>query len=976
MILEFQFSLEKLKTLIQNRIQSTRILYTEQFEFLGNTCLIDHFEFEPPFLQSVADTTYSIMQGPLTGAPVLGTGSQLAIRVIPVIKKVADVKAAGVDAAPDFQRPTIDLFFDLGLDTGTDGVARFNMSYASARLPPIADPAAAAKMNDLLAKMASKLPALSSPIDLSALNSVLGGPVTVRNGGVSADWFSAAGTPQDPTRVSLRLETAFADDAAVESWRRFFLQGRLTDRMLGRDWGLFVDREVMVSGIEKQLRKQLEASAGKFELKDGPHASWEGGSSGDASTKPYGQLSVTFSGAAKDACSYGGLKLDVDADVTTAVQLRVESPNVLKTQLDVDWDLSDWDVAFCALAATFAAAVTGSIIGGIAGGPVGAIVGAIIGALSAVVTVVAVASSAKPSTGALGACKPTDDSKKHYLCESPVDVSVDIGGTFNLEASIGTDDGLVLCGPIGAALLKPSRLGIVDAGEINWSISHPCSSGSVVDDGFITLQNKGECPMYWGKKPEPIDDPLSNYHVTPVSSFTFDTVHWGAEMQIRVHEDMMGAYAALPPAERYPLKLWIWTSGGVRYLVLPSSPELTPERAKELEAARLAAQDTCRIPIRKLWDEKPFTLAPEWPGVDPWGGDDPRVHIWQVVLTGVAPGDRINLLSPQGRTLTSGWTGPTGLVQLSALVPPGRNNHEVQLMRQPKKQTGRGGQAVRDIRVKQIAMRESAQWGFPAECRAFHVQAHEGRTAVWAACEDGLRVYDITSPAVARLSAWEPIEGLTGLTLWNGTLVAGGRAGLFIVTPEGRLQALPGQLPVTALAATAQSLWVLTNESVREFDANWNEKTQTAFAGGASLAATNEWFAVSSRQSVELFRTGGPNGPRRWTRLPARSPRSVSVPSIVNSRQALCVELERGAALVYDLAGNRPVLVTEHQEAPWYLRASRWGQWLVRLDAAAGRTATLYQTLSVEKEPLAVVGVPKPNARQTQPAPRPPARKR
>jgi hypothetical protein len=158
------------------------------------------------------------------------------------------------------------------------------------------------------------------------------------------------------SRAALRLELDPPSDTAVADWLSFF-QGGIPDRLLGSQWGIFIDQSIIVQAAVKQVADGLaNADPTQFVRSSGVGATWN-----------VNLVSISFSGTVPNI-NCGLYHVDVGVDVTAAVSFHLTSPNQLGMQTYVDWSTNPWQVFECELGAILSATLVGALFGGIIGG--------------------------------------------------------------------------------------------------------------------------------------------------------------------------------------------------------------------------------------------------------------------------------------------------------------------------------------------------------------------------------------------------------------------------------------------------------------------------------------------------------------------------------------------------------------------------------------------------------------------------------
>src|SRR5262249_27738959 len=149
----------------------------------------------------------------------------------------------------------------------------------------------------------------------------------------------------------------------------------------------------------------------KFALDTGPDGTW---------SAPGGapHISITFSGAVRNACDCFFRTIDVDVDVTVEVEISIASLGVLRVHSTYDWDADDLEVVCCVVTAGLYGAWLAGSFGGWAG-PIGAVAGAVIGFVGATLAAAIAAAKVKAPLPTIPSCTGDDDAKV-LDCTQPV----------------------------------------------------------------------------------------------------------------------------------------------------------------------------------------------------------------------------------------------------------------------------------------------------------------------------------------------------------------------------------------------------------------------------------------------------------------------------------------------------------------------------------------------------------------------------
>ncbi|MFU2486753.1 hypothetical protein [Thauera sp. WH-1] len=420
---------------------------------------------------------------------------------------------------------------------------------------------------------------------------------------------------------------------------------------------------------------------------------------------------------------------------------------------------------------------------------------------------------------------------------------------------------------------------------------------------------------------------------------------------------LLTEYIAAP----HPAQLILVTNGGVRIFTIPPIPIPTQAQIQTtMQQVELMAPAICKdwTLVEAFWKGAHF--HPAWM-IDP-PPDREITGLWQIAVSGLNAGQRVQLLSPAGTVLATAGPGPMGEggARLSALVSPAAGAIGIQIeglegqspplaRRLPLRQhTGVDGEgADRHQRVRranrQIIIRQSQLFAVAR----IRVEKHFGTAAVGTlggramlAIVSGARllVWDIGHCDAPRIVRIAHVAGLRGVLFDHHGLVAWGRSGLLrLAQIHARLEPFGDQAPVEGLAHAGGRLVAVAEDglALRSGGRTILESPRPI----RGLAADRAEIATIELDTLALRRADSLIDPVSVT-----LPEPLSVTAAFGRSGAFAVTTQRAGTYVVERGNDGSATVSAHYplQAPWFAESQRSGRTLLRFDRAAG-AITLYR---------------------------------
>jgi hypothetical protein len=417
--------------------------------------------------------------------------------------------------------------------------------------------------------------------------------------------------------LTLRLEVRTEPDT-IQSWAAFY-SGAAPNRLNGRSWALFVDERLLVP-IVLQILDARNSSAG-FRASGAPSAQWAANGHG---------IRATRNGVLPGA----GL-LGADVDVTV--------------ELDLDWSLRAADVLVLRLALS-------------ASGETSGIIGTVLDFLGFSPD----PGAALPTTA--GWTKTGDRSYEHteFLW-----IWYPLLGHLTVQDVVPNPDGLLV---VGSVLPAPT---VVPAGvdatvqPFKWGVHGDCNDLKISALGFIGLRNTGTASLKVCEA-RVVFDPDEQFPLT-VSVPSSPSSPFAATVSVDFRE-LKPEYIQRPSP--YHCLVLIKTNGGARLVSLGVATAASAEAMHDLEGEYAARVVNCKMLVDNFWL---YRLNPRWiPDPAPDQGD---LHLWQVLVRGLAEQEEVRMLDSDGRVVATGAASRTGDAYVQAVVAPERRGRDVTVLR-------------------------------------------------------------------------------------------------------------------------------------------------------------------------------------------------------------------------------------------------------------------------------------------------------
>jgi hypothetical protein len=647
MFLDLQFSLAKFLELIGDQVQRALPLVTQEFPIDskiisgGLKVIIDHLDVTG--LDLLPGTAASVtLHGPGGGSfTATTTVPRIQVSLKPALTTRQDVIAAGHLGEPALLPEGVTTLL---IDIDVAAVASNGSIVLQATPVSVSDTEGFIGDSQKLSIL-NQLPTLSRAIDLP---DVAGTTLTAVNAGLATH---ASGV------VALLAELSAPTVASVAVWKAFF-SGNFAAR--AGDWSMLIPKDLLVSVVDDAITDAVDAlpdSDHTLEVESEPVTSW--GPTGPQSIARINSLG---------ACPVGGSS--IAADLSFVVEFALGKGG-LGVTVTMSWDLIDSDVFLCGLVSVFLPGLGVTVLAAIVLGPVGAVIGVVLTIAAFIAALVAISDKAHGKLGQ-GAgdvdpgsfdLKVTESDDEHAVFQGSAPLELTLPG-MKPTAIMTTPEGLLLVGSLDVEPHVERSLKLVGESGFGWNEGYSCSAQQYQHlpvDATLTLFDPSHVPVV--AQAQVLNDPSGDYSAK-VSM-------WASVGPNGLYSPGfdVSAHVVTLPSPGNDCELLISTNSGVRYANLGHlGPQSPPPTQEELLQARLS----CFRP-RPTGPEN--WLEAHWLVDPPYDRPIERIHVWDLVVRGIAVGTPIELAlvnaSERPRVVTSVTMAEHGIATFRIATEPG-----------------------------------------------------------------------------------------------------------------------------------------------------------------------------------------------------------------------------------------------------------------------------------------------------------------
>lgn len=634
MLIDLQMTTASLLAGIRNQMRAYPICPPKERNAGAETFLVDHVEVTDR--TELARVPAPVMIIGHDGPPFSMTGIGIKVRqeILLHVVTFTGLQQSGAAPAPALQKVAVRLEFLLTLE-----LVNLRPQLHVAYLPPANIGEVGAVVPDAAQQIDAALADFSGsvPLKLGGVEALLGREPLFTNAGMTLN--------DDATVVTVRFENGTDPDTPA-AWAAFFANPP-PDLMRGRQWGLLVDKRLLLPVALEFMNGAKKSLQGQFDPSGPPEALWAENGHG---------IHVTQSGVAPDA---GPLDTDVDVTVTVGLDFSLPSADRLVFSLFIS-----------------------------SSGEVGGLVGAVLGFLGLGADPAA-SQPAPPGWAKVG--------ENAYVQTRYLNLGNRFLGRLVAETLEPDERGLHLTGSAKPpSAVRPAAVQ-ADVAAFEWGVHGSCSDGPRVSClGFLGLHNTGTAPLKVCEA-RVLVDPDDQFPLTIVLSDE-PSAAYDAEVRVELAR-LRPEY--LTREEPYPCLLLVRTNGGARLVSLGKPSQLPDGVARRLDFDRIAQIGNCKLLVDNFWGSR---LNPKW--IPDPGPDENALHLWEVLVRGLDVGEAVTMLDADGRVTAAVEAGSDGIARAVSAVVPARER-EMTLLRSGRAAPARLGREATALEGRSIEIRQA-----------------------------------------------------------------------------------------------------------------------------------------------------------------------------------------------------------------------------------------------------------------------------
>ncbi|WP_131810253.1 hypothetical protein [Mycolicibacterium mucogenicum] len=834
MIIEYQFPAHAVLANLRNGLRATNICVTDPIP-AGN---LRRCGTGPVYLDRVdvatGDDATTLRRTPEGFVEVI---QKVTARLV----NESALAVAGTDAPQPCAVLDLGMVFSLFTDIDNNDQPRLHVAFA--RIEGLDDDLLTLVLQGFIFEV---FPGVATRIPLDDLDDTLGGGLVVRGVALAA----TADRKRIAVRVIVDVDGLFipptsADFSTLQMAQlsTFIEDGALLPNPNGEAWSVFISERLVRRGLARRIRTQLQGGIdeGTIRLQSGPTVSYTPPWPVPAFPWNAPKFTIMLEVEKIGACVCVAVDIDLSAELTIGARLSVPEPNVLRSDLYLEFDLSDEEVACCVLTANLFLpiaiadiatdddlpdALAGVLVPIVGAGPLLSIIGPTLvhGLLAGEVGEQVSSSELTPVNG----------SDSHFQLDQTLELGGIGVGAPTLNSVTGVGSGLILGGSLAAIPVVPvSELSLhVWEPEFSWHFPDKCAENPKVV-ATIAFSFSDQKVRYCGHRV--VDDPLDVYRprlkrTGRYFSLTIKRSHLTSEFR----------------AAPYPLKVLLFTSRGVRMLTFAAPPPLSYADEQAMIAALIEQQPIICDTI--VEDEgQPFWEGPRFnPHWIPDPGPEFDAGLVQVAIAGLTAGELVHVHEgpiAQAQLHAS----PHGTAAFSALYT---GAPQLALARQYPQQ---GHARARRMELRQSVLHRDQRLLLRAPLRSM-VATRSGETHVLAVLseDDRVELFATHHGGPLRSRGRFRADGAVALLSAPEGLLVVDEGG--VRTAADRVWRATG---VRAAARTTSGYVLLVDDDVVLLDHEFGVGGRVASPGAQTLTAEGGWVVVATDTGVDWLRDCG-----------------------------------------------------------------------------------------------------------------------
>jgi hypothetical protein len=814
---------------IVNRLMATPICLAEDLASPFANSVVERVTFDNP---SIRPVTVSVPVRLADGTTVTTAGHRVRLTVTThvFLATLDDVRTAGVGGAQTLNEIPFDIQFDLSgeLQIDSNGMvtgAGVRTTYVSKDIDiPNAE---------LDARVETRLAAEDQfgEIDLGAISEALGRNLAILNVGVALT--------ADASAVVIRVEIDSISPNPVTAWSTFFAAP--PNLLGGRSWAVLIDKLLMTSVAEERFATGLAESATPV-IVDGalttpsiavletPNATWPGAA----------QVPAVLMTAYIDVIDACPNELNIGAELfVSSVFSLVNGPegNQLQTDIVVSWNLIDSDVLLCGITSGLFVAPVSTLFGGGAG--MSFAIGAFIGTTASIVGIAIAGDLYEPDSGIFLSQDPeecvlvtSDEDHAELRCLNPLNFPDNpLIGPMNPNELLGHARGLLLRGTV--VLPTATKHLTATITPLGWDRRLNCGTRNLdtTQLGSIELMSLGSGPLTVCRRAFEQND----------GYFEFATPN---TLRIATNAALQAAYTLAP----YPCRVMVWTTQGVRFFdlgIMPAPP--APPAPEERIAAVLR---NCIKAHDQFWRGR---FNPKW-RIDP-PPDAEVLHHWEVSVTGLLEGDRLELLGRDGGTFASVRGTRAGAARATAMTEPAEGELVI------ARRAGHARDVKLDPDIHRLAITQrllvlERQMGFAGKAREIVAYRGAGNNQIAVLTNACLHAWTERSNGAVAATLHLMDSDITHIAAIDGGVAAVRSDGVLFLRPgeDGRLNVVSrfAASGIADITTVGDALVLLTSDRLSVLDRQFRLRAEMPFEGGISVSTVMGHAAVRAGRGTQL----------------------------------------------------------------------------------------------------------------------------
>lgn len=339
------------------------------------------------------------------------------------------------------------------------------------------------------------------------------------------------------------------------------------------------------------------------------------------------------------------------------------------------------------------------------------------------------------------------------------------------------------------------------------------------------------------------------------------------------------------PQYRYPCRLMIKTTGGVRIVTFPPLAELTEDEFAELyKQIQFEYVNECYLPRQRLFEELewPIEVLIEQPGL----------HNWQVRAAGLEPREQVQLVDERAGVVarfTANWNGtllvnalgnlhgtePTlrlrrGMTERTALLRAAQTMRTLQAVPPESKQgsdpedtgssieMGAWEDKSRGVVIRQTQLAERGRIGLAGQCLYLSGDMADGLPRVIVVTPGVVETYDVSDANAPRLAGTWYAAGVQGALQFGDELLLWGEPGMWAATdaPPARTATRFAHCEPTQVRSAVKvrdQLCALRADELLMYGPELCEQGRYGAGRAMQLAAVGDFVVLRDPEGLRVF---------------------------------------------------------------------------------------------------------------------------